>query len=254
MADYFHSALRGEQIHESKIKILPSGSPMPTPEWEGQFVVIDKSLYYSIKQNNTLTWTQPVAYNTPTLPANVVTFESGYENPPAFRSGSGKVYTNLTTKDTWYLSASQWLKLGKGSKNFDVVSGRAAENWMGNYFGLLNPPDPLQDNCLAIVKYQVSTKYYFAIQTPTMLSLGGSDDNLFYLELCRDSTRSLISTHVEAKESLAIINTSGWVSTSTYRIGLYVKRNSTKLYLNFAFSLDTRLIDIKQIANISYGY
>jgi hypothetical protein len=250
---YFHSALRGEQIHESKIKVLPSGSPMPVPEWEGQFVAIGKNLYYSIQQSGTLTWVQPVAYNTPTLPANVVTFESGSGNPP-LRSGSGRIYTNLTTKDMWYLSTNQWIKLGTGSKNFDIVTGRVTGSHPGNYFGLLDPDDPLQDNCLLITKYQLNTKYYLAVRTPTMLSLGGSDDNLFYLELWRDGTKFLLSTHSESKESLAILNTFGFVSSSMYRIGMYIMKDNVKVYLNFAFNLDTRLIECKQISSIYYGY
>ena len=257
MADaYFHSALRGEQLHESKVKILPAGSPMPVPEWEGQILVVGRNFYYSIKQNNVLTWLQPSAFNTPALPANVVLFESGIQNPPTPRSGSGRIYTNTSTKDTWYLSGGQWIKLGTSSsaRNFDVFSGRAIESWMGNYFGLLNPSDPLQDNCLVLVKYQVNIKYYMVIQTPTMLSLGGSDDNLFYLELWREQNKFIISTHGEAGESLVTVNTTGFVGSSIYRLGLYIRRNSNKIYLNFAFNLDTRLIDVKQIANVSYGY
>ena len=256
--DYFHSALRGEQIHESKIKVLPAGSSMPVPEWEGQFVAVGKNLYYSVLQNGALGWIQPVAYNTPTLPANVVVFESGTQNPPVPRTGGGRIYTNIYTKDTWYLSGSQWIKLGTGTgSSFEIISGRSTENWQGNYFGLLNPSDPLQDNCLLIKKWQPATKYYLAIQTPTMLSLGGSDDNLFYFELWKSSSsvKTLLSSHVEAKETLATINTSLFTTSSDlYRLGMYIKRNSTKLYLNFAFNLDTRLIKIEGLANVSYGY
>lgn len=255
MPDYFHSALRGDQIHESKIKVLPAGSAFPVPEWEGQFLAVGKSLYYSIKQDDVLGWTQPVASNTPVLPANVVIFESGSQNPPLPRIGGGRLYTNTTTKDTWYLSASQWIKLGTGSSSsFEMISGRSAESWQGNYFGLLNPSDPLQDNCLVITKWQPTTKYYLAIKTPTMLSLGGSDNNLFYVEVWNHSTKTTISTQSEAAENLALINTSGFISSNTYRLGLYIMRSSAKLYLNFAFNLDTRLLEVKQLANISYGY
>ena len=256
MANYLHSALRGEQLHESKIKILPAGSPMLAPEWEGQVIVIGKNLYISVLQSNTLTWIQPVASNAPTLPANVVIFEAGLQNPPSPRSGSGRIYSNTQTRDNWYLSGGQWIKLGVGSSsNFQIVSGRSAENWQGNSFGLLNPSDTKEDNCLLINKYLPNTKYYVAIQSPSMLSLGGSDDNLFYLELSRDATQTILSTHAESKESLGIVNTSLFTSTSSlYRLGLYIKRNSAKVYLNFAFDADTRLINIKGIANVSYGY
>lgn len=255
MSDYFHSALRGEQIHESKIRVLPAGSSFPVPEWEGQFLAVGKNLYYSVLQDGALKWIQPVAFNTPTLPANVVVFETGSQNPPLPRTGGGRIYTDTATKDTWYLSGSQWIKLGTGnSSNFEIISGRATENWQGNYFGLLNPGDPLQDNCLLIKKWQPNTKYYLAIQTPTMLSLGGSDDNMFYFELWSNFTKTLISTHNEAKESIIILNTSGFITSIVYRLGLYIRRDSVKVYLNFAFNLDTRLIDTKQLANISYGY
>jgi hypothetical protein len=259
MADYFHSALRGDQIHEAKIKVLPAGASMPVPEWEGQFLAVGKNLYYSAMQNNTLSWVQPTASNAPVLPANVVVFESGSQNPPSPRAGSGRIYSNLAIKDNWYLSGGQWIKLGATSSNsnFEIISGRSAESWQGNYLGLLNPSDPNQDNCLLIKKYLLNTNYYVAIQSPSILSLGGSDDNLFYFELWRDNNKILISTYAEAKESLGIINTSTSVFTSTtalYRLGLYIRRNSTKLYLNFAFNMDTRLLAIKGVANVSYGY
>lgn len=258
MANYFHSALRGEQIHESKIKVLPEGSAFPVPEWEGQLLAIGRKFYYSVKQNNSLIWQQPIASNAPVLPANVVVFEFGTQNPPSPRSGSGRIYSNSLTRDNWYLTGGQWVKLGTGSNsNFEIVSGRATENWQGNYFGLLNPSDPSQDNCLLIKKYLLNQQYYMAIRSPLMSSLGGSDDNLFYFEMWRDSIKTLLSTHGESKETLAIVNTSTALFTSTtalYRLGLYIRRNSTKLYLNFAFNMDTRLINIKGFANISYGY
>ena len=258
MANYFHSALRGEQIHEARIKVLPAGTPMPVPEWEGQVVAVGKNLYYSVTQNNSLVWQQPVAYNAPTLPANVVVFESGNQNPPASRSGSGRIYTNNATKDNWYLTGGQWVKLGTPSNsNFEIISGKSAEDWQGNYFGLLNSPNSSEDNCLLIKKYLFNTKYYVVIQSPSMLSLGGSDDNLFYFELWRDSIKILLSSYGELKQSIGVIDTSTSVFTSAsalYRLGLYVKRNATKLYLNFTFDMDTRLIVIKSLANISYGY
>lgn len=256
MADFFHSALRGEQLHESRIKVLSAGTPMPVPEWEGQFLAVGKNLYYSVRQNNALTWIQPTAFNTPVLPSNVVTFESGLANPPAARSGSGKIYTNSFSKDSWYLSGGQWVKLGTGSnRSFDIISGRAAENWMGNYFGLLNSDDPAQDNCLVITKYVENVKYYLAVKTPTMLSLGGSDDHNFYLELWRENgVKIIVSTCDESKENLAVLNTLGFTANSIYRLGLYIKRNSNKLYLNFVFNIDTRLLEVKQFATVSYGY
>jgi hypothetical protein len=257
MADnYLHSALRGEQLHESRIKVLPAGTPIPVPEWEGQFLAVGKNLYYAVKQSGTLTWIQPTATNAPVLPSNVVTFESGDANPPVARSGSGKIYTNSSTKDSWYLSGGQWVKLGTGSnRSFDIISGRAAENWMGNYFGLLNPDDPAQDNCLVITKYVENVKYYLAVKIPTMSSLGGSDDNKFYLELWRENgVKTVISTCDESKENLAVLNTLGFTTSSIYRLGLHIKRNSTKLYLNFVFNIDTRLLEVKQFANVSYGY
>lgn len=256
MADYFHSALRGDQIHESKIKVLPAGSSMPVPEWEGQFVAIGKNLYYSVLQNGVLNWIQPVASNSPVLPAGTVVFEAGLQNPPSPRTGSGRIYTNSYTKDSWYLTGSQWIKLGTGSNsNFEIISGRAAESWQGNYFGLLNPSDPTWDNCLLIKKWLPATKYYLAIAAPTMLSLGGSDDNLFYLELWRNNTKSILSTYPEAVESLAAVNTTLFVGANDlYRLGMYIKRNSAKVYLNFKFNLDTRLIEVKQIASGSFGY
>jgi hypothetical protein len=258
MANYFHSALRGEQIHEAKIKVLPAGSPFPTPEWEGQLLAVGRSLYFSVKQNEVLIWQQPIASNVPTLPPNVVIFESGEQNPPSPRSGSGRIYTNTNTKDSWYLTGSQWIKLGTGSNsNFEIISGRSEANWQANEFGLLNPSNVSEDNCLLIKKYLLNTKYYLGIKTPSILSLGGSDDNLFYFEIWRNNTKILLSTHPESQESLGVINTSASIFTSTtalYRLGLYIKRNSAKLYLNFAFNLDARLMDIKSIADISYGY
>ncbi|MEG4579357.1 hypothetical protein QUA71_06940 [Microcoleus sp. MON1_C5] len=257
MPDYFHSALRGEQIHEAKIKILVEGSPMPTPEWEGQFVAVGKNLYYSVKRNNVLTWIQPTAYNTPQLPNNVVIFESGYENPPTSRDRSGIVYQNIQTKDLWYSEGVNWIKLGKneGTSTLTIISGRSAQNWQGNLFGLLNPTVSIEENCLLITKMAPQTKYYFAIQTPTMLDLGGSDDNLFYVWIQDSFNFHKISTHSENTKTVVEINTA--LLSNEYivpRLGIGLKRNSTNLFLNFEFNLDSRYFNVKQLANISYGY
>jgi len=257
MPDYFHSALRGEQIHESKIKTLPTGSPMPTPEWEGQFVAIGKKLYYSILENNVLTWVQPVASNKPQMPDNVVVFESGYENPPSPRNKAGIIYQNYDTKDLWYSEGVNWIKLGKneGISTLNMISGRSAYSWQGNEFGLLNPEEPSEENCLLITKMANQTKYYFAIQTPTMLSLGGSDDNLFYVWINDVFSFHEISSHPENSRTVLEIDTA--ILNNEYsvpRLGLGLKRNSTNLFLNFQFNLDARYFNIKQLADIRYGY
>jgi hypothetical protein len=92
-----------------------------------------------------------------------------------------------------------------------------------------------------------------------MLSLGGSDDNLFYFELWKNTQKTILSTHAQSQESVATIDTALSVFTSAilsdaFRLGVYIKRNSTKIYLNFTFNLDTRLIAARGIANISSGY
>jgi hypothetical protein len=110
---------------------------------------------------------------------------------------------------------------------------------------------------LLIKKWQPATKYYLAIQTPTILSLGGSDDNLFYFELWRGYDRFILSSHNQAQETLAVINTAinfTTILTDVYRLGLYIRRNSVRTYLNFVFNLDSRLIKVENLANISYGY
>jgi len=260
MPDYFHSALRGEQIHEARIKVLPEGSIFPTPDWEGQFLVVGLKLYVSITQNNVLTWMQPKAYNLPQLPPNVVIFEQGYENPPAPRNQSGIIYLNSNTKDIWYSHGDNWIKLGQGgsSSTLDIVSGRSAVNWQGNYFGLLNPAAPNQENCLLVKKCLPDTKYYFTITTPTMLSLGGSDDNLFYIGLWDGYyVSSVLATYLDGNNevSFALDTTEFNDRPEPYRLGIYLKRDMGYWrYLNFEFNLDARFIEIKELANISFGY
>lgn len=259
MADYFHSALRGEQIHEAKIKVLPEGSVFPVPDWEGQFLVVGLKLYVSVRQNNILTWTQPKAYNPPQLPSNVVVFETGSENPPAPRTKSGIIYLNTGTKDIWYFDGANWIKLGQGggASTLQIVSGRSAANWQGNYFGILNPTDSSQENCLVVKKWLTNTKYYFTIKTPTMLSLGGSDDNLFYVGLWTNNGFSnVLATYLDIHNGSSFaLDTAQFINKpEPYRLGIYLKRNSTWLFLNFEFNLDTRFISIKELAQSSYGY
>lgn len=257
MPDYFHSALRGEQIHEAKIKTLVEGSAMPVPEWEGQFVAVGKKLYYSVKQSNVLTWIQPVAYNAPQLPNNVVVFETGYENPPAPRNKPGVIYQNIDTKDLWYSQGANWIKLGKSQSDstLNIISGRSTVDWQGNYFGLLNPQQANQENCLIMNKWE-SKKYYFGINTPTMLSLGGSDDNLFYVGMWNEYyQRTVISSHPENSKNLLTLDMALFnQQPPPFKIGLFIKRNFTDLFLNFEFDLDVRYFNVKGLANISYGY
>lgn len=261
MADYFHSALRGDQLHEAKIKILPAGSPMPTPEWEGQFVAIGLNLYYSVRQNNTLVWIQPTAFNQPTLPSNTVTFETGTQNPPTPRTTgktSGIIYLNNNTQDIWYLNGGQWIKLGANSSasNFEIIPNRPAENWQGNYFGLLNPSVAGEENCLLVKKWQANKKYYLAIKSPTVSSLGGADTNSFFLELWRNFSQLTIAEIPQNSATfLTFLDTTLFTSAFTeFRLGMFLRRNDTKLYLNFTFDFDARFLDIKSFANISYGY
>ncbi|MEG4484858.1 hypothetical protein [Microcoleus sp. D2_18a_B4] len=260
MPDFFHSALRGDQIHEAKIKVLPEGSIFPAPDWEGQFLVIGLKLYVSIKQNNVLTWTQPKAYNLPQLPSNVVTFEQGYENPPAPRDKSGVIYLNIDTKDIWYFEGANWIKLGQGgsASSLDIISGRSTTNWQGNFFGLLNPVLESEENCLLVKKWLPNTKYYFAITTPAMLSLGGSDDNLFYIGLWDGWGQShVIASYLDKNDEICFtLDTTLFnEKPEPYRLGIYIKRDMGYWrYLNFEFNLDTRFVKIKELANISYGY
>ena len=257
MADYIHSALKGEQIHESRIKVLPAGSSMPVPEWEGQFVAIDTDLYYSVKKNNTLTWIRPTASNQPQLPSNVVTIQSGIRAPLP-RTGSGVIYVDDFLKDVYYLNSGAWIKLGTSSgssNNFDIIPSRADRPGNGNFFTLIDPaPETGQDNCLLIKKWQPNKKYYLAIKTPTSLSLGGADDNNFYLELWNGYDRRIISTHAQSTQSLAFLDSALFpTSTNSFRMGMYLLKNGQKRYLNFVFEMDTRLVDTKGLATVSYG-
>lgn len=260
MSDYFHSALRGDQIHEAKIKVLPEGSNFPTPDWEGQFLVIGLKLYISIKQNNVLTWLRPKASNLPQLPPNVVIFERGYENPPSPRNQSGIIYLNISTQDIWYSEGANWIKLGQGGgvSSLNIVSGRSATDWQGNYFGLLNPILQNQENCLLIKKWLPNTKYYFAITTPLMSALGGSDDNLFYIGLWDDYyVSTVIATYLNNNNEVSFtLDTAQFNNRpEPYRLGIYLKRDMGYWnYLNFEFNLDTRFISVKERANVSYGY
>lgn len=256
MPDYFHSALRGEQIHEAKIKVLPANSNFPVPEWEGQFLVIGTNLYFSIKQNNALTWIAPKATNLPQLPSNVVTFESGYENPPTPRTKSGIIYLNVNTKDVWYWTGGAWIKLGQGTGNstLDIISGRSPDANSGNYFDLQNPAQSIEENCLIIKKWLANTKYYFTIKSPTISSVGGSDNNLFYVALWNGYNQSFVlSTHLENSETSFKLDSSVFVGKpEPLRLGIYLRKNSNNLHLNFEFNLDTRLITIKQLSTIFF--
>lgn len=258
MADYFHSALLGEQIHEAKIRVLPENSAFPVPDWEGQFLVVGLKLYVSITQNNVLTWVQPKAYNLPELPPNVVIFESGYENPPTPRDKSGIIYLNLNTNDVWYSNENNWIKLGQGNSNstLEIMSGRTTVS--SNYFSLLNPVSPSQENCLLLKKWLPNTKYYFAIKTPTMLSLGGSDDNLFYVGLWDGYyVSTVLATYLDENSEVCFaLDTSQFNDRpEPYRLGIYIKRDMGYYnHLNFEFNLDTRFIEIKELSTVSYGY
>ncbi|MEG4133239.1 hypothetical protein QUA41_30620 [Microcoleus sp. Pol11C1] len=254
MPDFFHPALKGEQIHEAKIKILVEGSAMPIPEWEGQFVAIGKKLYYSILQNNVLTWIQPVAYNAPQLPNNVVIFESGLENPPAPRNRSGIIYLNIDTKDIWYSDNNNWIKLGKDSgtaAGLDIGGDKGGVD-NANYFSLQDPTNSLQDNCLRVKTWTPSAKYCFGIKTPSSTSLGGSIGDLFYVELWRGNNTVDVSSHLGSSQSLSILDTALFIPNAVSRIGVYLLANFTKSYVNFEFNLETRFIDVKGLASVYY--
>lgn len=257
MADYYHPALRGTQIHEAKVRVLPEGSSFQVPEWEGQMLIVGIKLYIAISRDSTLTWVQPLAYNAPVLPSDIVKFEKGNETPPLPRPGDGIIYQNEYTNDIWYLASGEWLKLGGAitSEGLQIISDKSAESWQGNFFGLLNPPYPNQENCLLIKSWEPDKKYYWAIKTPFALSLGGNDDNNFYIELWQDFSTSIISIVPENSENLISVDTSLFELWATaFRIGAYVMYNGYKSYLNFSFDMEARIIEIKGIANISHGY
>ncbi|HEY9813931.1 MAG TPA: hypothetical protein V6D31_10430 [Candidatus Sericytochromatia bacterium] len=258
MPDYFHSALKGDQIHEAKIKVLPAGSSFPVPEWEGQLLVVGVNLYCSIRQNQSLNWIQPPAGNQPQLPPDVVKLETGTENPPLSRTGNGIIYQNFQIRKIWYLANNSWLELGiaSSSANFEVIPLRAPENWQGNFFGLLNSENGLE-NCLLITKWQSNKKYYIGVKTPLVsgLNVTATDDNKFYLELWRNNEILTISQHAQNTESLTCLDTFLFTSNFTeFRLGAYCLINQNKRYLNFVFDFESRLIFPQSFAQISYGY
>lgn len=252
MPDYFHSALRGDQIHEAKVKILPAGSPVPVPEWEGQMLVIGLNFYYAATQNGVLTWIQPTASNEPNLPSDVVKFEVSISDPLP-RAGSGVIHVNNQTQNAWFLSRNNWIKLGTGSnKTFEIISGRSGNLYSGNFFELADPVDSSLENCLVVKKWEVNKKYYLAIKCPSISFLGGADDNNYYLELWRGYAQLTISSHLQG-ESLSFLDTILFIpETEVFRLGMYIRRNSQKVYLNFRFNEDERLIDIREIASFYY--
>ena len=258
MPEYFHAALRGDQIHESKIKVLPAGSAFPVPEWEGQLLAVGLKLYFAVKQSDVLTWIQTTAYNNPVLPAGTVRFESGEENPPQPRNDKGIIYQNASLRKIWYLgNNSIWIELGTTTAplTFEIIDNRAPENWQGNYFGYLNPTEGLS-NCLRITKWQLGKKYYLAVKTPSIDSLPlAMDNNYFYLELWRDYSQVTLSSHLGGIESVAILDSTLFTSEyEGFRIGMYTLRNETKQYLNFIFDFESRVIQPDSLAQFSYGY
>ena len=256
MANYFHSALRGNQIHEAKVKVLPNDSPIPTPEWEGQMLVVGLKFFVATRLNNTLGWRQPTAFNRPQLPENVVEWVTGGNSlptPNSFRAGT--IYITYA-KDIFYTDGVQWIRLGvrDSAPSLEIIPSRPSYYWQGNFFGLISPQEPNQENCLLIKSWQPITKYYLAVKTPTILSLGGADSNMFFVELWEYYSKATISSHVENSESLSSLNSAPFSSWYDYRLGMYIVRNQEKQYLNFSFNLDTRLIEVKGVANFSYGY
>lgn len=244
MADYFHSALRGDQIHEAKVKVLPFGSDFPMPEWEGQMLVIGLELYISTKNNNILGWTQPMASNIPSLPESAVIFERGYGNPVSPHSSgrtSGIIYTNYVTKDSFYLFDRQWIKLGPetGSK-LDIIG-----NSFRDYDTSFLSSKPV--NAVLLKNYEVNKKYYFAFQAPPANTIGGTDG--YFLELA-----SVFASNLSGNTNLIEINTSNFNPIYQYNLRVYVNLSSGyKNHCNFEFDLEARLIKVVELAEINYG-
>jgi len=251
MPDYFHSALRGEQIHEAKVKVLVEGSAFPTPEWEGQFLVIGLKLYISILQNNVLTWVQPKAYNPPQLPANVVTWERGYAVPePRSIYESGVIYTHIQSDDTYYLNQGQWFKLGpKTEPNRLLIQN-------SNFDGFLNLPTDGTINAALLRTWEIGKKYYFKFEAPPALSLSqyATSDYFVILQYSNNFLGSNISNN-----SLIALDTANLEPVDDlYKIMVYFKQIQYEgyeqdMYCNYFFDLESRLISVQSLASIYYS-
>ncbi|MEG5159581.1 hypothetical protein QUB37_03910 [Microcoleus sp. AT3-A2] len=250
MPDYFHSALRGEQIHEAKIKVLPEGSIFPVPDWEGQFLVVGLKLYVSIKQNNVLTWLQPKAYNVPQLPANVVVFERGYGMPePRSMYESGVIYTNIQSNDNYYLSQGQWLKLGPELSANKLLIENSNDN-EGH-----NTPTDGTINAALLRTWELNKKYYFKFEAPSTISLSQYATSDYFVELRYFNT--LASQVVDG--ALITLDTSGLQNVNDlYKIMVYFKQiqygnYEQWLYCNYLFDLESRLIKVQSLASVYYS-
>jgi hypothetical protein len=245
MANYFHSALKGSQIHEAKVKVLPAGSNFPVPEWEGQMLVVGLNLYISIKQNNTLLWLRPKASNLPQLPPNVITFEQEVTPPtprPLFKSGV--IYTNLTSNDVYYLSQGQWIKLGPQAIANKLLIVKSNDN----QFQL---PTDGTINAALLQAWEAGKKYYFKFEAPAATALSTEAETNYFVEV-KDFSDALLGFNV-AHGALLTLNTETLQLTNNnlYKIMVYFKNTSSqRIYCNFYFDLESRLIEVKSIAEI----
>lgn len=246
MSDYFHSALRGEQIHEAKIKVLPEGSSFPIPDWEGQFLVIGLKLYVSIAQNNVLTWMQPKAYNLPQLPPNVVVFERGFTAPaPRNEDQSGIIYTNINTDENYYLSLGKWIKLGGGSN--------AAPNQLliqNSSFNDLVVPTDGTTNAALLKNWEPNKEYYFKFEAPPSTTLSAQATPGYFPEI---RYYDYLNPIILQNDLISLYTANLQDLTAVYKIMIYFNNiYGERVYCNFKLDLESRLIKVENIATIYY--
>lgn len=247
MADYFHSALKGDQIHEAKIKVLPAESPFPVPEWQGQLLVVGLKLYVSIFQNGLLTWIHAQGSSVLSLPANVVTFERG-SGAPALRNEtlSGVIYTNYDTEENYYLYNGRWLKLGGGGSSVNP-NQFLIEN---SSFGDLIVPTDGTTNAALLKAWEPGKTYYFKFEAPPSTALSNQATAGYFAEIKYYDYLNPINLQADI---ISLITANFQDLNAVYKLMIYFNDiYGQRVYCDFWLDLESRLIEVKDVATIYY--
>jgi hypothetical protein len=144
------------------------------------------------------------------------------------------------------LSQGQWIKLGPQAIANKLLIVKSNDN----QFRL---PTDGTINAALLQTWEAGKKYYFKFEAPDATALSAEAETNYFVEV-KDFSDALLGFNV-AHGALLTLNTETLQLTNNnlYKIMVYFKNTSNRrIYCNFYFDLESRLIEVKSIAEIDY--